>query len=68
MLSPLPARNARAGQARRRSDIAFQRGCISCTSARHDNLLRMAAIAERFPQIALVPAHDVRGFAGLPRL
>jgi glyoxylase-like metal-dependent hydrolase (beta-lactamase superfamily II) len=33
-----------------------------------DNLLRMAAIAERFPQITLVPAHDVRGFAGLPRL
>jgi hypothetical protein len=33
-----------------------------------DNLLRMAAIAERFPQITLVPAHDARGFAGLPRL
>jgi glyoxylase-like metal-dependent hydrolase (beta-lactamase superfamily II) len=33
-----------------------------------DNLLRMAAVAKRFPQIALVPAHDVRGFAGLPRL
>jgi glyoxylase-like metal-dependent hydrolase (beta-lactamase superfamily II) len=32
------------------------------------NLLRMAAVAERFPQITLVPAHDVRGFAGLPRL
>lgn len=33
-----------------------------------DNLLRMAAVAERFPQITLVPAHDMRGFAGLPRL
>lgn len=33
-----------------------------------DHLLRMAAVAERFPQITLVPAHDVRGFAGLPRL
>ncbi|HEX7837116.1 MAG TPA: MBL fold metallo-hydrolase [Kofleriaceae bacterium] len=33
-----------------------------------DNLLRMAAVAERFPQITLVPAHDARGFAGLPRL
>jgi glyoxylase-like metal-dependent hydrolase (beta-lactamase superfamily II) len=33
-----------------------------------DNLLRMTAVAEQFPQITLVPAHDVRGFAGLPRL
>lgn len=33
-----------------------------------DSLLRMAAVAARFPQITLVPAHDVRGFAGLPRL
>ncbi|TMQ08543.1 MAG: MBL fold metallo-hydrolase [Deltaproteobacteria bacterium] len=33
-----------------------------------DNVLRMAAVAERFRQITLVPAHDVRAFAGLPRL
>lgn len=26
-----------------------------------DNLLRMAAVAERFPQITLVPAHDLAG-------
>jgi len=32
------------------------------------NLLRMAAIATRFPEITLVPAHDARGFADLPRL
>lgn len=32
------------------------------------NILRMAAIAARFPEIILVPAHDQRGFAGLPRL
>jgi glyoxylase-like metal-dependent hydrolase (beta-lactamase superfamily II) len=33
-----------------------------------ENLLRMAAIAARFPEIALVPAHDARGFAAMPRL
>ena len=33
-----------------------------------DGLLRMAAIARRFPDLTLVPAHDARGFAELPRL
>jgi N-acyl homoserine lactone hydrolase len=33
-----------------------------------DNLLRMAAIAARFPEVNLIPAHDVRGFAKLPAL
>jgi hypothetical protein len=28
-----------------------------------DNLLRMSALAERFPEIILAPAHDARGFA-----
>ncbi len=32
------------------------------------NVLRMAAIAARFPEIALVPAHDARGFAEMPQL
>jgi N-acyl homoserine lactone hydrolase len=31
-------------------------------------LLRMAAIVERWPEMILVPAHDARGFAGMPRL
>jgi glyoxylase-like metal-dependent hydrolase (beta-lactamase superfamily II) len=31
-----------------------------------ENLMRMNAIATRFPEIALVPAHDARGFAKLP--
>jgi N-acyl homoserine lactone hydrolase len=31
------------------------------------NMLRIAAIAERFPEIVLVPAHDSRGFADIPR-
>jgi len=30
-------------------------------------LLRMSAIAARFPEITLVPAHDQRGFAEMPR-
>lgn len=33
-----------------------------------ENLLRMSAIAERFPEITLVPAHEARGFVSLPRL
>jgi N-acyl homoserine lactone hydrolase len=33
-----------------------------------ENILRMAAIAARFPEIVLVPAHDARGFAIMPRL
>ena len=32
------------------------------------NVLRMAAIAARFPEVTLVPAHDARGYADLPRL
>ncbi|HSP96400.1 MAG TPA: MBL fold metallo-hydrolase [Candidatus Dormibacteraeota bacterium] len=33
-----------------------------------DNLLRMAAIAARFPELVIVPAHDQRGFAEMPPL
>jgi N-acyl homoserine lactone hydrolase len=33
-----------------------------------ENILRMAAIAAKFPDIVIVPAHDLRGFAGMPRL
>jgi glyoxylase-like metal-dependent hydrolase (beta-lactamase superfamily II) len=32
------------------------------------NLLRMSALAERFPEMILAPAHDARGFAELPAL
>lgn len=32
------------------------------------NVLQMAAIAARFPEIVLVPAHDARGFAEMPTL
>jgi N-acyl homoserine lactone hydrolase len=32
------------------------------------NLLRMNAIAQKYPQIAIVPAHDARAFASIPKL
>ena len=32
------------------------------------NILHMAAIAARFPELIIVPAHDARGFAAMPRL
>jgi glyoxylase-like metal-dependent hydrolase (beta-lactamase superfamily II) len=33
-----------------------------------ESLLRMAAIARRFPDLVLVPAHDGRGFSEMPTL
>jgi len=33
-----------------------------------EQILRVAAVAERFPELVLVPAHDARGFAELPTL
>jgi glyoxylase-like metal-dependent hydrolase (beta-lactamase superfamily II) len=32
------------------------------------NILRVAALAARFPEIVLVPAHDARGFDAMPRI
>ena len=33
-----------------------------------DGILKMAALASRFPEMALVPAHDARGFAAMEPL
>jgi hypothetical protein len=33
-----------------------------------ENLLRMIALNERIPEPIIVPAHDMRGFAPLPKL
>ena len=33
-----------------------------------DNILRMAALAQRFPSLAIVPAHDARAMAEVPPL
>jgi glyoxylase-like metal-dependent hydrolase (beta-lactamase superfamily II) len=38
------------------------------TAVVRDNLLRMSAVAEQFPEIILAPGHDARGFAELPVL
>ena len=35
--------------------------------ALRQSLLRMSEIATRFPQITLVPSHDARGYAAMPR-
>lgn len=37
-------------------------------SAVRENILHMAALAARFPELVIVPAHDARAFAELPRL
>ena len=37
-------------------------------SAVREALLHVAAIAERFPDLVLVPAHDARGYADMPEL
>ena len=33
-----------------------------------EQLLRMSAIVQRFPELTIVPAHDQRGFANMPVL
>ena len=35
--------------------------------ALRQSLLRLSAIATRFPQITLVPSHDARGYAAIPQ-
>jgi glyoxylase-like metal-dependent hydrolase (beta-lactamase superfamily II) len=45
-----------------------QRRVYEDSATVRDNLLRMSAVAEQFPEIILAPAHDVRGFAELSLL
>jgi N-acyl homoserine lactone hydrolase len=37
-------------------------------AAVREGLLRMAAIAAKFPELTLVPAHEARGFANMATL
>jgi glyoxylase-like metal-dependent hydrolase (beta-lactamase superfamily II) len=37
-------------------------------AAVRDNIVRMAALVARFPELEIVPAHDARAFASLPSL
>ncbi|MFO0570570.1 MAG: MBL fold metallo-hydrolase [Polyangiaceae bacterium] len=51
-----------------------ERPWLTRSMADHDpervktSLLRMSALAQAFPELVLVPAHDARGFADLPPL
>jgi len=35
--------------------------------ALRESLLRISAIATRYPQITIVPSHDARGYASIPQ-
>jgi len=43
-------------------------GADEDAAGNRQNLLRMIALKERLPDLMIVPAHDLRGFVGLPRL
>jgi glyoxylase-like metal-dependent hydrolase (beta-lactamase superfamily II) len=45
-----------------------RRGADSDAQGTRENLLRMIALKERLPELIIVPAHDMRAFAGMPRL
>src|SRR5215469_9219611 len=38
------------------------------SEANSENLLRLVALKERLPDLIIVPAHDIRAFAQMPRL
>jgi glyoxylase-like metal-dependent hydrolase (beta-lactamase superfamily II) len=45
-----------------------RKGSDSDPEGTRQNLLRMIALKERFRELIVVPAHDMRGFAAMPRL
>jgi len=45
-----------------------RRGSDSDAEGNRENMLRMIALKERFPDLLIVPAHDMRGFATMPAL
>jgi N-acyl homoserine lactone hydrolase len=45
-----------------------RRGSDSDTEGNRENLLRMIAIKERLRELVIVPAHDMRAFAEMPKL
>jgi len=59
----------REGISQREERPWLQRTLVDADPAAvRDNLLHMAAIAARFPDLHIVPAHDARAFAEMPRL
>ena len=51
-----------------RSWFVRKMGADEDAAANRVNLLRMIALKERLPEMIIVPAHDMRGFAELPKL
>jgi glyoxylase-like metal-dependent hydrolase (beta-lactamase superfamily II) len=45
-----------------------RKGADSNEQGTRENLLRMIALKERLPELNIVPAHDIRAFAGMPAL
>jgi N-acyl homoserine lactone hydrolase len=44
----------------------FRRSADSEPAQVRENILRMAALASRFPEMIIVPAHDARAYAEIP--
>ena len=51
-----------------RSWLVRKMGADWDTAGNGENLLRIIALKERFPELIIIPAHDMRGFAQLPTL
>jgi len=59
-LEGITQREERPWLVRRKSDTD--------TASNRENLVRMIALKERLPELIIVPAHDMRAFAELPKL
>src|SRR5215469_3933239 len=59
-LEGITEREERPWITRRRADTDAE--------ANRENLLRMIALKERLPQLIIVPAHDMRAFAEIPKI
>jgi glyoxylase-like metal-dependent hydrolase (beta-lactamase superfamily II) len=46
----------------------FRRQADSDADGNRENILRIVALKERLPELIIVPAHDMHGFAGIPTL
>jgi glyoxylase-like metal-dependent hydrolase (beta-lactamase superfamily II) len=51
-----------------RSWLVRSMGADEDAAANRENLLRIIALKQRLPELIIVPAHDMRGFAQLPKL
>ena len=55
-------------QREERSWLVRKMGADQDTVGNRENLLRLIALKERFPELIIVPAHDMRAFAEMPKL